>query len=157
MALYTSPNKMITDMRLLPGQRATLQHDFMPKIEHKSQLIADLNFVRTIAKKKAAFYWDVNSMVSHRAPDLSDNLTAATLSDAQLKHEDALKHVRGLTDKINTVTRELNAVVKEMYERYKYYLSVLPEAKPKAKKASPKAKTEKAHIRQNCRMCFFHS
>ena len=150
MALYTSPNKMITDMRLLPGQRATLQHDFMPKIEHKSQLIADLNFVRTIAKKKAAFYWDVNSMVSHRAPDLSDNLTAATLSDAQLKHEDALKHVRGLTDKINTVTRELNAVVKEMYERYKYYLSVLPEAKPKAKKASPKAKTEKAHIRQNC-------
>jgi hypothetical protein len=67
-----------------------------------------------------------------------------------LKHEDAVKHVRGLTDKINTVTRELNAVVKEMYERYKYYLSVRPEVKPKAKaKATPKAKTGKPAIRQN--------
>lgn len=149
MALYTSPKTMIADKRLNPAQRQALEHDFMDKIEHKSQLIADLNFIRTVAKKKAAFYWDVNTMVSHRAPDLSDNLTAATLSDAQLKHEDALKHVRGLTDKINTVTKELNAVVKEMYERYKYYLSVRPEAKPKAKKAAPKAKTGKPAIRQN--------
>lgn len=149
MALYTSPKKMLTDSRLNPAQREALEHDFLPKIDHKSQLIADLNFVRTVAKKKAQFYWDVNTMVSHRAPDLSDNLTAATLSDAQLKHEDAVKHVRGLTDKINTVTRELNAVVKEMYERYKYYLSVVP-TKPKAKaKVAPKAKTGKPVIRQN--------
>lgn len=149
MALYTSPKKMIADTRLNPAQRQALE-DFMPKIEHKSQLIADLNFVRTIAKKKAAFYWDVNSMVSHRAPDLTDSLVAATLSDAQVKHEDALKQVRGLTDKINTITKELNAVVKSMHERYKYYLSVVP-AKPKAKaKVAPKAKTEKSCIRQNC-------
>lgn len=148
MALYTSPKQMITDTRLNPAQRQALEH-FMPKIEHKSQLIADLNFVRTVAKKKAQFYWDVNTMVSHRAPDLSDNLVAATLADAQLKHEDALKHVRGLTDKINTVTKELNAVVKEMYEGYKYYLSVAP-TKPKAKKkVAPKAKTGKPAIRQN--------
>ena len=150
MALYISPKKMLTDSRLNPAQREALEHDFMDKIEHKSQLIKDLNFIRTVAKKKAAFFWDVNTMVSHRAPDLSDSLTAATLSDAQLKHEDAVKHVRGQTDKINTVTRELNAVVKEMYERYKYYLSVVP-TQPKAKaKVAPKAKTEKAHIRQNC-------
>lgn len=149
MALYTSPKTMISDKRLNPAQRELLEHYFMPKIDHKSQLIADLNFVRTIAKKKAAFYWDVNTMVSHRAPDLSDNLTAATLSDAQVKHGDALKQVRGLTDKINTVTKELNAVVKEMHERYKYYLSVTP-TKPKAKaKATPKAKTGKPAIRQN--------
>lgn len=148
MALYTSPKQMITDTRLNAAQRQALEH-FMPKIEHKSQLIADLNFIRTVAKKKAAFYWDVNTMVSHRSPDLSDNLVAATLADAQLKHEDALKHVRGLTDKINTVTKELNAVVKEMYEGYKYYLSVAP-TKPKAKaKATPKAKTGKPVIRQN--------
>ena len=150
MALYTSPKTMIADTRLLPAQREVLEHDFMPKIEHKSQLIADLNFVRTIAKKKAAFYWDVNSMVSHRAPDLSDNLVAATLADAQLKHEDALKHVRGLTDKINTVTKELNAVVKAMYEGYKYYLEIAAKDKPKAKKVAPKAKTGKAGIHQNC-------
>lgn len=148
MALYTSPKTMIADTRLNPAQRQALE-DFMPKIEHKSQLIADLNFVRTVAKKKAQFYWAVNTMVSHRAPDLSDNLVAATLADAQLKHEDALKHVRGLTDKINTVTKELNAVVKFMHERYKYYLSVAP-TKPKAKaKATPKAKTGKPVIRQN--------
>lgn len=148
MALYTSPKKMIADTRLNPAQREALVHDFMPKIDHKSQLIADLNFVRTVAKKKAQFYYDVNTMVSHRAPDLTDSLVTATLSDAQLKHLDAVKHVRGLTDKINTVTKELNAVVKEMYDRYKYYLSVVP-AKPKAKKVAPKAKTGKPAIRQN--------
>lgn len=141
MALYTSPKKMITDTRLNAAQRQALEH-FMPKIEHKSQLIADLNFVRTVAKKKAQFYYDVNTMVSHRAPDLTDSLVAATLSDAQLKHLDAVKHVRGLTDKINTVTKELNAVVKEMYECYKYYLSAV-------KKVAPKAKTGKPAIRQN--------
>lgn len=150
MALYTSPKTMISDTRLNPAQRQALE-DFMPKIEHKSQLIADLNFVRTIAKKKAAFYWDVNSMVSHRAPDLTDSLVAATLSDAQVKHEDALKQVRGLTDKINTVTKELNAVVKFMHERYKYYLSVVP-AKPKTKRSNMTKSgiPVKPAIRQNC-------
>lgn len=149
MALYTSPKKMLTDARLNPAQREALEHDFLDKIEHKSQLIADLNFIRTVAKKKAKFYWDVNTMVSHRAPDLTDSLVAATLSDAQLKHEDTLVAIRKHTDKINTVTKELNAVVKEMYERYKYYLSVVP-AKPKAKKVAPKAKTGKREVRQNC-------
>lgn len=152
MALYTSPKKMIADTRLNPAQREALEHDFLPKIDHKSQLIADLNFVRTVAKKKAQFYWDVNTMVSHRAPDLSDNLVAATLADAQLKHEDAVKHVRGLTDKINTVTKELNAVVKEMDARHKYYLSVVP-TKPKAKaKVAPKAKTGKPDVDFNTRI-----
>ena len=140
---------MIADKRLNEAQRVELTECYMPKVEHKSQLIADMNFVRTVAKKKAQFYWDVNTMVSHRAPDLSDSLTAATLSDAQLKHEDALKHVRKLTDKINTVTKELNAVVKEMHERYKYYLSVVPKAnKPKAKKVKKEIPMRPA-IRQN--------
>lgn len=150
MALYTSPKQMITDTRLRPGHRVSLEDEFMSKIEHKSQLIADLNFVRTVAKKKAQFYWDVNTMVSHRSPDLTDSLVAATLSDAQVKHEDALKQVRGLTDKINTVTKELNAVVKAMYEGYKYYLEIAAKDKPKAKKVAPKAKTDKAGIHQNC-------
>lgn len=139
---------MIADTRLNAAQRQTLEHDFMDKIEHKSQLIKDLNFIRTVAKKKAAFYWDVNTMVSHRAPDLTDSLVAATLSDAQLKHEDTLTAIRKHTDKINTVTKELNAVVKDMYGRYKYYLSVVP-TKPKTKKVAPKAKTGKPVIRQN--------
>lgn len=150
MALYTSPKTMVTDARLNEAQRAELRTQYMDKVEHKSQLIADLNFVRTVAKKKAQFYWDVNTMVSHRSPDLTDSLVAATLSDAQLTYEGTLDHIRKLTDKINTVTKELNAVVKKMDAHYKYYLSVRPEVKPKAKNVSPKAKTEKAHIRQNC-------
>lgn len=145
---------MIADERLDAAQRYELTERYMQKVEHKSQLIADLNFIRTVAKKKAQFYWDVNTMVSHRAPDLSDNLTAATLSDAQLKHEDALKHVRGLTDKINTVTKELNAVVKEMYGLYTTCLGIqkkkAAEAKKKAAKATPKAKPANARIHQNC-------
>jgi ABC-type uncharacterized transport system fused permease/ATPase subunit len=153
MALYISPKEMIADERLDAAQRYELTERYMQKVEHKSQLIADLNFVRTVAKKKAAFYWDVNTMVSHRAPDLSDNLTAATLSDAQLKYEDALKHVRGLTDKINTVTKELNAVVKEMHGLYTTCLAIqkkkAAEVKAKTKKAAPKAKTGKPAIRQN--------
>lgn len=152
MALYISPKEMLTDSRLNKAQVADLE-EYLPKIEHKSQLIKDLNFVRTVAKKKAQFYWDVNTMVSHRAPDLSDNLTAATLSDAQLKHEDAVKHVRGLTDKINTVTRELNAVVADMYKHYDVCLAIqkkkAAEVKAKTKKAAPKAKTDKPAIRQN--------
>ena len=145
---------MIADSRLNEAQRVDL-NEYMPKIEHKSQLIKDLNFVRTVAKKKAAFYWDVNTMVSHRAPDLSDNLTAATLSDAQLKHEDAIKHVRGLTDKINTVTRELNAVVAQMYKHYTACLAIqkkAAEAKAKIEKARKQAKKVtpvKPAIRQN--------
>lgn len=157
MALYISPKEMIADERLDAAQRYELTERYMQKVEHKSQLIADLNFVRTVAKKKAQFYWDVNTMVSHRAPDLSDNLTAATLSDAQLKYEDALKHVRGLTDKINTVTKELNAVVKEMHGLYTTCLAIqkkkATEVKAKTKKAkakaTPKAKTGKPVIRQN--------
>ena len=154
MALYISPKEMIADSRLNEAQRVDL-NEYMPKIEHKSQLIKDLNFVRTVAKKKAAFYWDVNTMVSHRAPDLSDNLTAATLSDAQLKHEDAIKHVRGLTDKINTVTRELNAVVAQMYKHYTACLAIqkkAAEAKAKIEKARKQAKKVtpvKPAIRQN--------
>ena len=157
MALYISPKEMITDARLNDAQRFDL-NDYMPKIEHKSQLIKDLNFVRTVAKKKAAFYWDVNTMVSHRAPDLSDSLTAATLSDAQLKYEDALKHVRGLTDKINTVTRELNAVVAQMHKHYTTCLEIqkkAAEAKAKIAKARKQAKKVtpvklKPAVRQNC-------
>lgn len=145
---------MLTDSRLNKAQVADLE-EYMPKIEHKSQLIKDLNFVRTVAKKKAQFYWDVNTMVSHRAPDLSDNLTAATLSDAQLKHEDAVKHVRGLTDKINTVTRELNAVVAQMHKHYTTCLAIqkkAAEAKAKIEKARKQAKKVtpvKPAIRQN--------
>jgi len=149
MALYISPKEMLTDSRLNKAQVADL-NEYMPKIRHKSQLIKDLNFVRTVAKKKAQFYWDVNTMVSHRAPDLTDSLVAATLSDAQLKHEDALKHVRKLTDKINTVTKELNAVVKEMYKLYAHITTSLALQKVKeAKKVAPKAKTGKPAIRQN--------
>ena len=157
MALYISPKEMITDARLNDAQRFDL-NDYMPKIEHKSQLIKDLNFVRTVAKKKAAFYWDVNTMVSHRAPDLSDSLTAATLSDAQLKYEDALKHVRGLTDKINTVTRELNAVVAQMHKHYTTCLEIQKKAaKAKAKIAKARKQAKKVTpvklkpaVRQNC-------
>lgn len=149
MALYISPKEMIADTRLNEAQRFDL-NEYMPKIEHKSQLIKDLNFVRTVAKKKAAFYWDVNTMVSHRAPDLSDNLTAATLSDAQLKYEDALKHVRGLTDKINTVTRELNAVVAQMHKHYTTCLAIQKKAKiQKARKQVKKDIPAKPAIRQN--------
>ena len=157
MALYISPKEMLTDSRLNGAQIADL-NEYMPKIEHKSQLIKDLNFVRTVAKKKAQFYWDVNTMVSHRAPDLSDNLTAATLSDAQLKYEDAIKHVRGLTDKINTVTRELNAVVAEMYKHYNVCLTIQKKkaaedkAKKKDVKATPKAKTGKPDVDFNTRI-----
>ena len=142
MALYISPKKMLADDRLPLTTRDALARKYAGRIEHKSQLIADLNFIRTVAKKKAAFYWDVNTMVSHRAPDLSDNLTAATLADAQLKHEDALKHVRGLTDKINTVTKELNALVKEMHGVYTSQLNAWEANKKKA--AEAKAKIEKA-------------
>lgn len=139
---------MLTDSRLNGAQIADLD-EYMPKIEHKSQLIKDLNFVRTVAKKKAQFYWDVNTMVSHRAPDLSDNLTAATLADAQLKHEDAVKHVRGLTDKINTVTRELNAVVADMYKHYNVCLEIQKKKAAEAKKATKATPKAKPAIRQN--------
>ena len=142
MALYKSPKQMIADKRLPEATRTALEREYMPKVEHKSQLIADMNFVRTVAKKKASFYWDVNTMVSHRAPDLSDSLVAATLSDAQLKHKDAVEHVRKLTDKINTVTKELNAVVKEMYGCYTYQLKAVAENAKIAKAA--KAKIQKA-------------
>lgn len=142
---------MIADKRLTAAQRSQLE-DNMPAVEHKAQLIKDLNFIRTIAKKKAQFYWDVNTMVSHRAPDLSDSLTAATLSDAQLKYEDTLVSVRKHTDKINTVTRELNKIVKDMYEFYTGAIKAY-EVKAKAKKATkatPKAKPANARIHQNC-------
>lgn len=125
MALYVSPNTMISDKRLLPAQREKLEEQYMTKIDHKSQLIADLNFLRTLHKKK----------VEHFA------------KKAKKCHQEALDEVKRLTGKINLITRELNDVVKEMYRQYTYYLSVRPGAQRK-KESTPK--TEKSCDCQNC-------
>lgn len=118
MALYKSPKQMIADKHLSDITRNILETMFMPKVNSKSQLIADLNFIRTIAKKKAQYHYDVNTMVSDRATDLSVELVVTALSDSQQKYEDALKNVREITNEIKTATNELNAVVKEMFDYY---------------------------------------
>lgn len=146
MALYVSPNTMISDERLLPAQREKLEEQYMPKIDHKSQQIADLNFLRTIQKKKVEHLADLTLLCSHR---LMDSLAEEMLAYAEKCHKEALDEVKRLTGKINLITRELNDVVKEMYERYKYYLSVRPGAGLR-KKETPKAKNEKTCGCQNC-------
>lgn len=149
MALYVSPNTMISDERLLPAQREKLKEQYMPKIDHKSQHIADLNFLRTLAKKKVKYFAEIMPMMlplcSHR---LSAGLLMETLAEAKKRYKEALDEVKRLTGKINLITRELNDVVKEMYERYKYYLSARKGADSRKKESTPK--TEKSCGCQNC-------
>ena len=145
MALYVSPNTMISDKRLLPAQREKLKEQYMPKIDHKSQHIADLNFLRTIQKKKVEHLADLTLLCSHR---LTNSLAEEMLAQAKKCHKEALDEVKRLTGKINLITRELNDVVKEMYRQYKYYLSVRPGAQ--RKKESTTTKTEKSCDCQNC-------
>ena len=145
MALYVSPNTMISDKRLLPAQREKLEEQYMTKIDHKSQLIADLNFLRTIQKKKVEHLADLTLLCSHR---LMNSLAEEMLAKAKKCHQEALDEVKRLTGKINLITRELNDVVKEMYRQYKYYLSVRPGAQ--RKKESTTTKTEKSCGCQNC-------
>lgn len=145
MALYVSPNTMISDKRLLPAQREKLKEQYMPKIDHKSQHIADLNFLRTIQKKKVEHLADLTLLCSHR---LTNSLAEEMLAQAEKCHKEALDEVKRLTGKINLITRELNDVVKEMYGQYKYYLSVRPGAQ--RKKESTTTKTEKSCGCQNC-------
>lgn len=147
MALYVSPNTMISDERLLPAQREKLKEQYMPKIDHKSQHIADLNFLRTLQKKKVEYFADLTLLCSHR---LTNSLTKEMLVKAQKCHQEALDEVKRLTGKINLITRELNDVVKEMYERYKFYLSARKGADFRKKDSTPKTKTEKSCGCQNC-------
>lgn len=151
MALYVSPNTMISDERLLPAQREKLEEQYMFKIDHKSQLIADLNFLRSLQKKKVEYLAEIMPMtllISHR---LTDSLTKETLTKAEKCHQEALDEVKRLTGKINLITRELNDVVKEMYGRYKYYLSVSDrKGADVRKKESTTTKTEKSCGCQNC-------
>lgn len=147
MALYVSPNTMISDKRLLPAQREKLEEQYMPKIDHKSQHIADLNFLRTIQKKKVEHLADLTLLCSHR---LTNSLATEMLAIAEKSHKEALDEVKRLTGKINFITRELNDVVKEMYERYKYYLSIRKGADFRKKDSTPKAKNEKTCGCQNC-------
>ena len=146
MALYVSPNTMINDERLLPAQREKLKEQYMPKIDHRSQHIADLNFLRTIQKKKVEHLADLTLLCSHR---LTNSLAEEMLAQAEKCHKEALDEVKRLTGKINLITRELNDVVKEMYGRYKYYLSVRKGADFR-KKESTTTKTEKSCGCQNC-------
>ena len=146
MALYVSPNTMINDERLLPAQREKLEEQYMPKIDHKSQHIADLNFLRTIQKKKVEHLADLTLLCSHR---LTNSLAEEMLAQAEKCHKEALDEVKRLTGKINLITRELNDVVKEMYKRYTYYLSVQKGADFR-KKESTTTKTEKSCGCQNC-------
>lgn len=145
MALYVSPNTMISDERLLPAQREKLEEQYMLKIDHKSQLIADLNFLRTIQKKKVEHLADLTLLCSHR---LTNSLAKEMLAQAEKCHKEALDEVKRLTGKINLITRELNDVVKEMYERYKFYLSARKGADFRKKDSTPK--TEKSCGCQNC-------
>lgn len=147
MALYVSPNTMISDERLLPAQREKLKEQYMPKIDHNSQHIADLNFLRTIQKKKVEHLADLTLLCSHR---LTNSLAEEMLAQAEKCHKEALDEVKRLTGKINLITRELNDVVKEMYERYKYYLSLRKGADFRKKDSTPKTKTEKSCGCQNC-------
>ena len=146
MALYVSPNTMISDERLLPAQREKLEEQYMSKIDHKSQHIADLNFLRTIQKKKVEHLADLTLLCSHR---LTNSLAEEMLAQAEKCHKEALDEVKRLTGKINLITRELNDVVKEMYKRYTYYLSVQKGADVR-KKESTTTKTEKSCDCQNC-------
>ena len=148
MALYVSPNTMISDKRLLPAQREKLEEQYMPKIDHKSQLIADLNFLRTLHKKKVEHFAEIMPMTLLSSHRLTDSLAKETLAKAEKCHQEALDEVKRLTGKINLITRELNDVVKEMYERYKYYLSVQKGADFRKKESTPK--TEKSCGCQNC-------
>ena len=148
MALYVSPNTMISDERLLPAQREKLEEQYMPKIDHKSQLIADLNFLRTLHKKKVEHFAEIMPMTLLSSHRLTDSLAKETLAKAKKGYKEALDEVKRLTGKINLITRELNDVVKEMYERYKYYLSVQKGADFRKKESTPK--TEKSCGCQNC-------
>ena len=148
MALYVSPNTMISDKRLLPAQREKLEEQYMPKIDHKSQLIADLNFLRTLHKKKVEHFAEIMPMTLLSSHRLTDSLAKETLAKAEKGYKEALDEVKRLTGKINLITRELNDVVKEMYERYKYYLSVQKGADFRKKESTPK--TEKSCGCQNC-------
>ena len=148
MALYVSPNTMISDKRLLPAQREKLEEQYMTKIDHKSQLIADLNFLRTLHKKKVEYFAEIMPMTLHSSHRLTDSLAKETLAKAKKGYKEALDEVKRLTGKINLITRELNDVVKEMYRQYKYYLSVRPGAQ--RKKESTTTKTEKSCGCQNC-------
>lgn len=147
MALYVSPNTMISDERLLPAQREKLKEQYMPKIDHKSKHIADLNFLRTIQKKKVEHLADLTLLCSHR---LTNSLAEEMLAQAEKCHKEALDEVKRLTGKINLITRELNDVVREMYKRYKYYLSLRKGADSRKKDSTPKTKTEKSCGCQNC-------
>lgn len=152
MALYVSPNTMISDERLLPAQREKLEEQYMPKIDHKSQLIADLNFLRTIQKKKVEHFAEVMTMTQHtrlNSHRLLDDLAKETITKTYDCYREALDEVKRLTGKISLITSELNDVVKEMYERYKYYLSARPDRGVR-KKETPKSKTEKTCGCQNC-------
>lgn len=152
MALYVSPNTMISDERLLPAQREKLEEQYMPKIDHKSQHIADLNFLRTIQKKKVEHLAEVMTMTQHtrlNSHRLSDDLAKETITKTYDCYREALDEVKRLTGKINLITRELNDVVKEMYGQYKYYLSARPD-RGLRKKETPKAKNEKTCGCQNC-------
>ena len=148
MALYVSPNTMISDKRLLPAQREKLEEQYMTKIDHKSQLIADLNFLRTLHKKKVEHFAEIMPMTLLSSHRLTDSLAKETLAKAEKGYKEALDEVKRLTGKINLITRELNDVVKEMYERYKYYLSVQKGADFRKKESTPK--TEKSCGCQNC-------
>ena len=148
MALYVSPNTMISDERLLPAQREKLKEQYMTKIDHKSQLIADLNFLRTLHKKKVEHFAEIMPMTLLSSHRLTDSLAKETLAKAEKGYKEALDEVKRLTGKINLITRELNDVVKEMYERYKYYLSVQKGADFRKKESTPK--TEKSCGCQNC-------
>ena len=148
MALYVSPNTMISDERLLPAQREKLEEQYMTKIDHKSQLIADLNFLRTLHKKKVEHFAEIMPMTLLSSHRLTDSLAKETLAKAEKGYKEALDDVKRLTGKINLITRELNDVVKEMYERYKYYLSVQKGADFRKKESTPK--TEKSCGCQNC-------
>ena len=148
MALYVSPNTMINDKRLLLAQRQELKEQYMTKIDHKSQLIADLNFLRSLQKKKLEHFAEI-------IPEFRTRywLLDSTLIKAETYYREAHDEVKRLTGKINLITRELNDVVKEMYERYKYYLSHRRGADFRAfrkKKSTPKTKTEKSCSCQNC-------
>ena len=158
MALYVSPNTMISDKRLLPAQREKLEEQYMTKIAHKSQLIADLNFLRTLHKKKVEHFADAKRsyehfaeiipMTLHSSYRLTNSLAKETLAKVKKGYKEALDEVKRLTGKINLITRELNDVVKEMYRQYKYYLSVRPGAQ--REKESTTTKTEKSCGCQNC-------
>ncbi len=147
MVLYVSPNTMISDKRLLPAQREKLEEQYMLKIDHKSQLIADLNFLRTVQKKKVEHFADLTRRSSHR---LTNSLAKETLAKAKNCYKEALDEVKRLSGKIKLITSELNDVVKEMYEQYKYYLSAARKADLRKKESTPKAKNEKTCGCQNC-------